>query len=165
MSLKLIAFDIDGCMTNGGIGYDSELKEIKFFNVKDGLGIVSLSKLGIKTAIITGRESSIVQHRAKELHIDYLYQRCKNKFDKLSEILKKEDIKLYEVAYIGDDINDVSILKRVGYSFAPSDATVYAKEAAKVVLKSRGGEGAVREMIEILLNECDLKERFIKLWE
>jgi len=165
VSLKLIAFDIDGCMTNGGIGYDSELKEIKFFNVKDGLGIVSLSKLGIKTAIITGRESSIVQHRAKELHIDYLYQRCKNKFDKLSEILKKEDIKLYEVAYIGDDINDVSILKRVGYSFAPSDATAYAKEAAKVVLKSRGGEGAVREMIEILLNECDLKERFIKLWE
>ncbi len=165
MNLKLVAFDVDGCMTNGGIVYDTNYIESKIFNVKDGLGIVSLKKLGIKTAIITGRESKIVEHRAKELGIDYLYQNIKNKLEKFKEILQKEDIKFCESAYIGDDINDVSILKRVGYSFTPNDATSYAKNIAKIVLSRNGGNGAVREMIEILFRECDLKERFIKLWE
>ncbi len=164
MSLRLVVFDVDGCMTNGGIGYDSECKETKIFNVKDGLGIVTLSKIGIKTAIITGRDSSIVEHRAKELHIDYLFQGVKNKLEKLKYILEKEGFGLHETAYIGDDINDVSILKRVGYSFAPNDATSYAKSAAKIILDKKGGEGAVREMIEKLMVECDLKERFVELW-
>ncbi len=165
MSLKLVAFDVDGCMTNGGIIYDVNHIESKVFNVKDGLGIVSLKKLGIKTAIITGRRSKIVEHRVEELGIEHLYQNVKNKLEKFEEILKKEGIKYHECAYIGDDINDVSILKRVGYSFAPNDAMEYAKSAAKVVLSKNGGDGAVREMIEILFKECDLKERFIKLWE
>ncbi len=162
--LKLVVFDVDGCMTNGGISYDSRGNEIKTFNVKDGLGIVTLNKIGIKTAIITGRESKIVEDRAKELHISYIYQGVKNKLEKLDEILKKESIRYNEVAYIGDDINDTPILKKVGYSFAPSDACVYAKDTAKIILKRAGGEGAVRDMIEILLVQCDLKERFIKYW-
>ena len=162
--VKLVGFDVDGCMTDGSISYDSNANEIKTFNVKDGLGIVTLNKMGIKTAIITGRESKIVENRAKELHISYLYQGVKKKLEKLDEILEKEGIRYSEVAYIGDDINDTPILKRVGYSFAPSDACIYAKEAAKIVLKRGGGKGAVREMIEILLKQCDLKERFIKHW-
>ena len=162
--LKLVVFDVDGCMTNGDISYDSKGNEIKTFNVKDGLGIVTLNKIGIKTAIITGRESNIVKNRAKELYINYLYQGVKNKLEKLDEILQKEDIRYSETAYIGDDINDTPILKRVGYSFAPSDACMYAKKAAKTVLKRAGGNGAVREMIEILLEQCDLKERFVKHW-
>ena len=162
--LKLVVFDVDGCMTNGDISYDSNANEIKTFNVKDGLGIVTLNKIGIKTAIITGRESNIVKNRAEELHINYLYQGVKNKLEKLDEILKKEDIRYSEVAYIGDDINDTPILKKVGYSFAPSDACIYAKKAAKTVLKRGGGDGVVREMIEILLEQCDLKERFVKHW-
>ncbi len=162
--LKLVVFDVDGCMTNGDIGYDSNGNEIKTFNVKDGLGIVTLNKIGIKTAIITGRESTIVKNRAKELHITYLYQGVKHKLEKLDEILKKEGIKYSEVAYIGDDINDTPILKKVAYSFSPSDACIYAKKASKIVLKREGGKGAVREMIEILLQQCDLKERFIEYW-
>ena len=162
--LKLVVFDVDGCMTNGDISYDSNANEIKTFNVKDGLGIVTLNKIGIKTAIITGRESNIVKNRAEELHINYLYQGVKNKLEKLDEILKKEGIRYSEVAYIGDDINDIPILEKVGFSFAPSDACNYAKKAAKTVLKRAGGDGAVREMIEILLEQCDLKERFIKYW-
>ena len=162
--LKLVVFDVDGCMTNGDISYDSNGNEIKTFNVKDGLGIVTLNKLGIKTAIITGRESNIVKSRAKELHITYLYQGVKKKLEKLDEILKEEGIRYSEVAYIGDDINDTRILEKVGYSFAPSDACIYAKKAAKTVLKRGGGDGVVREMIEILLEQCDLKERFVKHW-
>ncbi len=162
--LRLVVFDVDGCMTNGEISYDSKSNEIKSFNVKDGLGIVTLNKIGLKTAVITGRESSIVANRVKELHITYLYQGVKRKLQKLDEILEKEGMKYSEVAYIGDDINDVPVLKKVAYSFAPNDACSYAKDAAKVVLKRKGGEGAVREMIEILLKECDLKERFIEYW-
>jgi len=162
--LKLVVFDVDGCMTNGDISYDINGNEIKTFNVKDGLGIVTLNKIGIKTAIITGRESAIVKNRAKELHITYLYQGVKKKLEKLDEILEKEGIRYSEVAYIGDDINDTSILKRVGYSFSPNDACVDAKKAAKIVLKRGGGKGAVREMIEILLQQYDLKERFIEYW-
>jgi 3-deoxy-D-manno-octulosonate 8-phosphate phosphatase (KDO 8-P phosphatase) len=165
MSLKLIVFDIDGCMTNGDVSYDSTDKEIKTFNVKDGLAIVSLKKLCIKTAIITGRNSIIVEHRAKELGIDFVYQGVKKKIDKLKIILKQENIRFSETAYIGDDVNDVSILKKVGFSFAPNDAMFYAKDAAKVILSKKGGKGAVREMIEILLKENDLAERFVKLWE
>jgi len=162
--LKLVVFDVDGCMTNGDISYDSNGNEIKTFNVKDGLGIVTLGKMGIKTAIITGRESNIVKNRAKELHISYLFQGVKNKLEKLDDILEKEGFRYSEVAYIGDDINDTSILKTVGYSFAPSDACMYAKKAAKIVLQRGGGEGAVREMIEILMEQCDLKERFVQHW-
>jgi len=164
MSLKLVVFDVDGCMTNGDISYDSNGNEIKTFNVKDGLGIVTLHKMGIKTAIITGRNSQIVANRVKELGITYVYQGVKKKIEKLNEIIHKEGLKYNEVAYIGDDINDVSILSVVGYSFAPSDALPYAKDAAKVVLHKSGGKGAVREMIEILLRECDLKERFVSHW-
>ncbi len=163
--VKLIAFDVDGCMSNGSIIYDENGVETKAFNVKDGLGIVSLKKLGIKTAIITGRRSVIVENRVKELGIDYLFQGVKDKLEKLDEIAKKEGICYNEIAYIGDDINDVSILKKVSYSFAPSDATSYAKDAAKIVLKRRGGDGAVREMLEFLFEKFDLKERFVKLWE
>jgi 3-deoxy-D-manno-octulosonate 8-phosphate phosphatase (KDO 8-P phosphatase) len=164
MSLKLVVFDVDGCMTNGAISYDSNGNEIKTFNVKDGLGIVTLHKMGIKTAIITGRDSSIVTNRVKELGITYLYQGVKKKIEKLDEILEKEGFKYSETAYIGDDINDVPILRVAGYSFAPKDALPYAKDAAKIVLSKCGGDGAVREMIEILLKECDLQERFKEHW-
>ncbi len=165
MSLKLVVFDVDGCMTNGDILYDDSNKEIKVFNVKDGLGIVSLKKLGIKTAIITGRNSKVVSIRAKELGINYLYQGVRKKIDKLELILKEESIKYSETAYIGDDINDVCILEKVGFSFAPNNATKYAKDASKIKLKSNGGDGAIREMIEILFEYNNLTERFIKLWE
>ncbi len=165
MSLKLVVFDVDGCMTSGGISYDSLDNEIKTFNVKDGLAIFSLKKLGIKTAIITGRKSIIVKHRSTELGIDFVYQGIKKKIDKLEEILKEENIKFGETAYIGDDVNDVPILKKVAFSFAPNDAMFYAKNVAKTVLSKKGGDGAIREMIEILLKENNLTERFIKLWE
>jgi len=165
MNLKLVVFDVDGCMTHGDITYDSNANELKTFNVKDGLAIVTLHKIGIKTAIITGRNSIIVENRAKELKIDFLFQGIKNKLQKLNTILQNEGFSYENVAYIGDDINDVSILKKVGYSFAPSDATQYAKKASKIVLTNKGGDGAVREMIDILMDKLCLKERFEKIWE
>ncbi len=162
--IKLIVLDVDGCLTNGSIHYTVNGDEIKSFNVKDGLAIASWIRLGKKAAIITGRVSSIVTRRAKELNITHLYQNVKNKKEKLLEIAKIENISLDEIAVIGDDLNDYGMLKEAGLSFTPSDGSNYIKNIVNVVLSKKGGEGAVREMIEYILKKENLEEEFLKLW-
>ncbi|NPA82719.1 MAG: HAD hydrolase family protein [Epsilonproteobacteria bacterium] len=162
--IKLIVLDVDGCMTNGAISYLSNGDEMKSFNVKDGLAIASWIRMGRKAAIITGRVSSIVTRRAKELGICHLYQNVKDKKAKLDEIVKKENISLEEVAVIGDDLNDYKMLKEAGLSFAPADASFYIKNIVNVVLNKKGGEGAVREMIEYIIKKENLEEEFLRLW-
>ncbi|NPA50276.1 MAG: HAD-IIIA family hydrolase [Epsilonproteobacteria bacterium] len=164
MSIELLVLDVDGTLTDGKIVYTNDNKELKVFDVKDGLAIVSWRKLGKKVAIITGRESEIVKKRAKELGVDYLVQKSSNKKEALEEILKKEKLSWQNVAVVGDDINDYHILKNSQLSFAVNNATIYAKEAAKITLSKSGGDGAVREAIEYLIEYEGLKKRFLELW-
>lgn len=163
--IELLVFDVDGCLTDGGIMYgNSDLEEFKTFNVKDGFGIVSWHKLGRKSAIITGRSSRVVERRAKELGITYLFQDVKNKKAVLETILEKEGLRFENVAAIGDDLNDLSLLKAVGLSFAPCDALPLVREEVQTVLTQNGGKGCVREMIDAVVKQENLQSEFINLW-
>ncbi len=162
--IELLVFDVDGCLTDGSIIYSHNGDELKSFNVKDGLAITTWIKMGKKCAIITGRESKIVQKRAKELGILHLYQKIKDKKRKLDEILKEESLTYDQVAVIGDDLNDYHMLKCAKISFCPNDASFYIKNSVDYVLKSDGGKGAVREMIEMVLERDGLQEEFLKKW-
>lgn len=162
--IKLIVLDVDGCLTDGKIIYASDGSEIKNFNVKDGLAISSWIKMGFAAAIITGRNSEIVAKRAKELGISHLFQGVKDKESVLKELLERLNLKHYEVGAIGDDLNDYKMLRSVGRSFTPKDGAKEIRELVDTVLTSKGGDGAVREMIDILIDEGDLKEQFMALW-
>ena len=162
--IKLIVLDVDGSMTNGHITFNEEGVESKSFNVKDGLGITTWLKIGGEAAIITGRSSKIVERRAKELGIVHFFQGIKNKKEILESLIQTLGIKPAEVAVIGDDLNDLGMFKIAALSFAPSDATDAAKEYASVVLQKKGGEGAVREMIDILVENNGWKKSFEQVW-
>ena len=163
--IELLVFDVDGTLTNGDITYSSSLEEFKTFNVNDGFAIVFWTKhLGKKAAIITGRESKIVEYRANELKIEYLYQNVKDKLEVLDEILKKENLNYNQVAAIGDDLNDYNMLKKVGLSFTPANGSHYLKDFVNVVCQNKGGDGAVREMLEYIFKEDGLEEEFLNAW-
>ncbi len=164
MSIELIILDVDGTMTDSRITYSESGDEIKTFNVKDGLAIVSWMKLGKKVAIITGRSSKIVERRARELHIEYYYQGCDDKLTKLQMLIEKLNISMENVAAIGDDLNDYRMLEAVQVSFVPRDANEYVDKIASVILTRKGGSGAVREMIEYLIRKEGLEEKFLDLW-
>lgn len=164
MSIELIVLDVDGTMTDSRITYSHNGDEIKSFNVKDGLAIASWRKLGKQVAIITGRKSAIVERRAKELHIEYFYQGIDNKREVLESLLEKLEISMKNVAAIGDDLNDLQMLKAAEISFVPRDASAYVDKIATVILSKRGGDGAVREMIEYLIVKEGLEEKYLKLW-
>lgn len=163
--IELLILDVDGTLTDGKIIYSNNGEELKNFDVKDGLAIASWTKLlDKKVAIITGRTSSLVEKRAKELGITHLYQGIHNKDEILEEILKKENLTWKQTAAIGDDLNDYKMLKKVEISFAVNDAVEDIKSLVNVVCKNKGGNGAVREMIEYILkldNSQDLKELWV----
>jgi len=161
--IKLIVLDVDGCLTDGKIIYSQD-SESKNFNVKDGLGITSWIKLGFEVAIITGRNSKVVERRAKELGIQHLFQGIKDKERVLRELVENLGIRFYEVGAIGDDLNDYKMLNMVGRSFTPKDGAGEIKNIIDTVLSKNGGDGAVREMIDILVDESDLNEKFLSLW-
>ena len=158
--IELIVLDVDGTLTNGKIIYSSskdnpnEIFESKSFDVKDGMAIASWTKkYNKKVAIITGRTSKIVEIRAKELGITHLHQGVDNKDEIIENILKSENLSWDNVAAIGDDLNDYKMLKKVGLSFTLSDAVDDIKSIADVVCTKKGGDGAVREMIEYILDK------------
>lgn len=160
--IELLVLDVDGCLSDGKITYTENGEELKSFNVKDGLGIASWIKLGKKVAIITGRKSSMVEKRAKELNITYLYQGVKNKKDILMQILKKESLTWENVAAIGDDFNDLSMLKMIKNSYTPKDGAIL--HHVNNILSKNGGDGAVRQMIDKIIQKEGLEEEFSKLW-
>ena len=165
MSIELIVLDVDGTMTDSRITYSENGDEIKSFNVKDGLAIASWRKLGKQVAIITGRSSKIVARRAKELHIEHFHQGVHNKKEVLEELLGKLNLNMENVAAIGDDLNDLKMLKDAEISFVPRDASAYVDKIANVILSKKGGDGAVREMIEYLIIKEGLEEKYLELWE
>ena len=162
--IELLVLDVDGCLTSGTITYTESGDEIKSFNVKDGLAIATWIRLGKKVAIITGRKSKIVQRRMSELKVTHIHQGIRAKKEKLDEILKLEGLEYSQVAAIGDDLNDYLMLKAVGNSFTPQNGIKYIRDSVDVVLSSNGGEGAVREMIEMIILKDGLSERFLKEW-
>lgn len=153
--IRLLLLDVDGIMTDGRIYYDANGGEIKSFDVKDGHGLKLLQRAGIEVGIITGRNSSIVKRRADELGIAILYQGAKDKIIPYEEILRERGFADDEVAYMGDDLVDLPILLRVGYSATVADAVAEVKERVHYVTSRRGGRGAVREVCEILLKHTD----------
>ena len=149
--IKLLILDVDGVMTDGGIIMDCEGRELKKFNVRDGHGIKILQRYGIKVAILTGRQSKVVEYRAKDLEIKDVYQGAFNKKEVFEKILKKHKLKARETAFMGDDIVDIPVLKRVGFSAAVADAMDVVKKPVDYITKKRGGKGAVREVCEMIL--------------
>lgn len=160
--IKLVLLDVDGTLTDGGIYRGNNGEELKRFNVKDGYAIVNAQKLGIEFGIITGRKSELVEIRAKELKIKYLYQGISEKTVILEEIMKKDGSSKEEIAYMGDDLNDLLIMKQVGLSGTPKDAVDEVIQVADFVSKKNGGSGAVREFIEHILKKDGKWEIFLK---
>jgi len=164
MSIELIVLDVDGTMTNGQITYTQNGDEVKSFCVKDGLAISSWIRLGKQVAIITGRNSKIVERRAKELGIKYFYQGVGNKKEVLQSILDELGLSMENVASAGDDLNDYSMLSLSQIAFVPANASTHVQRIADVILSKNGGDGAVREMIEKLIILESLEEKYLKLW-
>ena len=148
---KLILTDIDGVWTDGGMYYDQTGNEWKKFNTSDSAGVIFAHRLGIPVGIITGEETYIVARRAEKLKIDYVFQGARNKLSIATELCQKLGITLNDIAYIGDDIVDMELLKVAGISGAPANAPTYVKALCNMVLTKKGGEGAFREFVESII--------------
>ncbi|MCW9026419.1 MAG: HAD hydrolase family protein, partial [Thiovulaceae bacterium] len=159
-----IVLDVDGCLSDGTLTYTSDGLESKNFNVKDGLGISSWIKIGNFAAIITGKNSPMVERRARELGITHFYQGIKDKDRVIKELIDELGLKKYEVAAIGDDLNDYNMLQHVGRSFTPNDGVKEIKEIVDTVLSCKGGQGAVREMIDSIVKDNNQQEDFLGIW-
>jgi 3-deoxy-D-manno-octulosonate 8-phosphate phosphatase (KDO 8-P phosphatase) len=154
--------DCDGVLTDGSIFLMPDGDEIKRFNTVDGHGIVLWRRAGHTVGIISGRGSSSLEHRARQLGVEYLVQRTMNKLDSFKTLLEESAILPEEIAYMGDDVVDIPLMLRVGVAAAPSDAVPEAIEAAHVVTARRGGHGAVRELVDMLLKEQGHWETLMK---
>ena len=151
--IRLIISDVDGVWTDGKIVYMGENREIKAFNVRDGLAAKLAQKVGIRVVLLTSRRSPALVRRARELRIDDLQQGSTNKLESCERLLKKFDFRFDQLLYLGDDLPDLAPMTRAGISAAPADAAPEALSAAQWKLSSRGGEGAFRETVERLLRE------------
>lgn len=160
--IRAIVFDVDGVLTDGGIIYDNSGMEIKRFNVKDGQIISHLKKAGFIVGAITGRDSLVVKNRCEELKLNFHYHGSSNKLIQYEKIKNTYNLKDEEIAYIGDDIIDLSILTRCGLSATPNDARVYMKENVDLVLPSSGGDGVLRDLADYILQEQGLLKDIIQ---
>lgn len=150
--IKVLLLDVDGVLTDGGVYYTAAGHEAKKFNTQDGYGIVKLQQAGIKVGIITGRTSEIVKRRAEELGIEEVHQNLEEKIVAYEGILVRFNVRDDEVAYVGDDEPDLPILRRVGFSAAPAGAVDVVERSVDYLCKRKGGSGAVREVIDLLLS-------------
>lgn len=161
---KLVITDIDGVWTDGGMYYDNLGNEWKKFNTADSAGVLFLRLLNIPLAIITGENTEIVKRRAEKLKVDNLHMGVKDKLKLATELCESFDIDFSDVAFIGDDLNDLELLKCVGVSGAPSNAPSYIKSSVEYVTAKKGGEGAFREFIEIILDKCSKLTQVLELY-
>ena len=151
MDIKMLVMDVDGTLTDGKIYFGSEGEVFKAFNVRDGYALIKCPEYGILTAIITGRKSKIVESRARELKINFVYQGVQNKAKLLKKLIDEKNLKCEDVAYIGDDVNDIDCMKICAISACPGDAMDEVKKNASYVCSCKGGDGAVREFIDKIL--------------
>ncbi len=150
--IKLLITDCDGVLTDNGVYYSAEGEALKRFSIRDGMGVERLRNIcQVETAIMTGENSQVVAKRAEKLNIKNLYLGIKDKKTKLQEVLKDLQLEASEIAYIGDDTNDLEIMQEVGLSATPKDGTVFAKKYAHYVCMEAGGKGAFREFTELII--------------
>lgn len=163
--IKLLAMDVDGVLTDGTIIISSDGVESKSFNFLDGHGIKMWQRTGMKVALISGRESAVTKIRAEELGIDILYQPCTKKLECFEKLLKETCLEAKNIAYIGDDLLDLPVVRRVGFGVAVANAVDELKHAAHYITSRTGGSGAVREVIEYILKNTGqwdaLMERYL----
>lgn len=150
--IKLVAFDVDGVLTSGEIIYTDSGEEIKIFNAKDGQGLNMLRTKGLVTAIITARQSNIIDRRSKDLGITHVYQGAKRKINAMQELVDMYKLDFSEVAYVGDDIPDICVLEKVGLACCPADAVKEVIKICHFVSSQQGGRGAVREIADFILD-------------
>jgi N-acylneuraminate cytidylyltransferase len=148
--IKMFLTDCDGCLTDGGMYYSEKGDELKKFNTRDGMGFSLLHKKGIITGIVTSENVDLNRRRAKKLKLDIIEAGCKDKFSTVKKLAEQYGIELANICYIGDDINDLEVIKMVGLGCCPADAMPCVKEAAKIVTTAKGGEGVIREVVERL---------------
>lgn len=146
-----LILDVDGVLTDGTIAFSDRGEESKRFNVRDGHGLKMLMRYGVEVMLLTGRTSKAVEHRARDLGITAVFQGAKNKSDVLDEILESRGVNPAAIAYMGDDIVDVPVFNRVGFSITVPDAAEYVRRKADYVTALQGGAGAVREVCDMIL--------------
>ena len=149
--IKLLLLDVDGVLTDGRLYYGNSGEELKAFDIQDGLGIKLLQSAGIEVGIITGRSSDLVKRRAKELSIDPVIQGREDKLTALNELLKDMNFNIEEIAFVGDDLPDLAVVRRVGLGITPANGNHILASQALWQTKKSGGNGAVREVAELIL--------------
>lgn len=163
--ITVFLMDVDGTITNGGVTLlslpDGSAQEIKTFDAHDGQGLTLAHTAGIRTGVITGRESPALRRRAKELNIEFVYEKQPHKIAAFEEILKKTGATESMVAYLGDDLPDITVMRRVGLAVAVGDAAPEVKRVAHHVTKAIGGKGAAREVVELILKSKGIWESMI----
>lgn len=162
MGIRCLVLDVDGVLTKGEITYTSSGEELKTFHAKDGMGLAIAHAMGLQTAIITGRTSPIVERRAKELKISHVQMGSHNKSVGLQVVLDTLQVEPQEVAYMGDDLNDLGVMSRVGLAMTPQDGVPEIKDTAHYICQANGGEGAVREAVEYILKREGLWEEAVR---
>ncbi len=163
--IRLLLLDVDGVMTDGRIIYDGNGLETKCFNVKDGHGIKMLQRYGIEIGIITGRTSVVVDIRARELGIELVYQGALKKLDSYDDVKQKTGLTDNQIAYMGDDIVDIPVMRRAGFSAAPPDSLPEVLAVADYVSSCGGGRGAVREICDLILKGRGVWNEIVKRYE
>ena len=159
---KLVITDIDGVWTDGGMYYTTGGDVMKRFSVKDGWGVSFLHQLNIPLAIMTGENSEIVRKRAEKLKVGYCFLGVSDKLEQATQLCRQLRIELSDVAFIGDDLNDLQLLRKVGFSCSPANAPCYVKQEVHFITSALGGDGAFREFIEKILIDNNLLEQILQ---
>ena len=149
--VRMLAMDVDGVLTDAGMYYSESGDELKKFNTRDGMGIKMVQAAGVVTAFVTREKTAIVERRGQKLAVPEVHQGVEDKLTDLTRLARKHGLTLAQVAYIGDDVNDLEALKAVGFSAAPADAMPVVLQAVHYVCAKKGGEGAVRELADLIL--------------
>lgn len=154
--VRLLILDVDGVLTDGGLHFDNRGEEYKTFNSLDGHGIRMVLESGIEVAVITGRESAIVRHRMGDLGVKHLYQGCRDKLSAFADLLQQTGLDATQAAYVGDDLPDLPILRRVGFPITVQNGHDFVKQHCDWVTSRSGGRGAVREVTDFILQSQSL---------
>lgn len=163
--IKLLLLDVDGVLTDGRIIYDSHGRDMKFFDVHDGLGVYLLKKAGISTILITAKGSRSIRPRAKDMGVEAVFENISPKTAVLDKLLKKYKLNLDEICFVGDDLVDLCLMKKVGFPVAVFNACPQIKQVASFITLREGGRGAVREVVELILKSQGKWQEMVGLYD
>lgn len=161
---KVVFTDIDGVWTDGGMYYDQTGNEWKKFNTRDSAGVLFLNHLNIPLVVLTGEDTQIMKNRAAKLKLEHVYHGVKNKVEVAEQFCKERGIELEATAFIGDDLLDLALLTKVGFSACPADAAVYTKSVVDFVTPANGGAGAFRDFVEEIMQRCQCHHEVLAHW-